>query len=403
VPGYENELSPEATPVTDKRRVLILCTGNSARSQMAEGLFRHEAGDDFEVFSAGTKPTTVRPEAIAVMDEIGIDISGHRSKSVDEFAGQPFDYVITVCDNANESCPVFPGATVRLHWPFEDPAAVQGSEEDRLAAFRRVRDRIHERMIEFFREKGWWIDEFDLAALDYPAFLTFFFDRPVVEFKDQYDLFRKGFDYFVAKDPGVVVGHLRTMCRSFTELSERYSAEQIDQGLWAVFGAGINCEQFLFDPSVDRDVRIECIESMYLPFRDVVVKRTGDPRDSFYWMWWDMILTTFWLSTGQWKFNGAGLAPKQYIEKLREYSAASPYKYSDLNDAQKLMADSMYETLLKILALDHPGCQWSALHGLGHLHHPLGRDTLRRYLDQHRSQLSDDDVRWIEMFRERIA
>ena len=107
----------------DRQRVLFVCTGNSARSQMAEGLLRHEAGDRFEVFSAGTHPTQVRPEAIVVMREIGIDISPHRSKSVDEFAGQAFDYVITVCDNANETCPVFPGRARRLHWPFEDPAA----------------------------------------------------------------------------------------------------------------------------------------------------------------------------------------------------------------------------------------------------------------------------------------
>ncbi len=128
--------------MTDKKRVLILCTGNSARSQMAEGLFRHEAGDRYEVFSAGTKPTQVRPEAMAVMSEIGIDISDHRSKSVDEFTGQEFDQVITVCDSANESCPVFPGKTQRIHWSFEDPAAVQGSEEERKAAFRKVRDQF---------------------------------------------------------------------------------------------------------------------------------------------------------------------------------------------------------------------------------------------------------------------
>jgi arsenate reductase len=132
--------------MTDKKRVLILCTGNSARSQMAEGLMRHEGGDRFEVFSAGTKPSTVRPEAIAVMNEIEIDISGHRSKSVDEFVAQPLDLVITVCDNAKESCPVFPGTTKRLHWPFEDPAAIQGSEDERRAAFRRIRDQIHGRI-----------------------------------------------------------------------------------------------------------------------------------------------------------------------------------------------------------------------------------------------------------------
>jgi arsenate reductase len=125
-----------------KKRVLILCTGNSARSQMAEGLLRHDGGDRFEVFSAGTKPSSVRPEAISVMREIGIDVSDHRSKSVDEFAQSDFDYVLTVCDSAKESCPVYPGHANRLHHNFDDPAAVQGSETERLGAFRRVRDEI---------------------------------------------------------------------------------------------------------------------------------------------------------------------------------------------------------------------------------------------------------------------
>jgi arsenate reductase (thioredoxin) len=128
------------------KRVLILCTGNSARSQMAEGLLRSFAGDRFEVFSAGTKPSFVRPEAIAVMSELGIDLAGHRSKHVEEFDGQHFDYVITVCDNANESCPVFPDDTTRLHWSFPDPAAVEGDEAARLAAFRRVRDALAEKL-----------------------------------------------------------------------------------------------------------------------------------------------------------------------------------------------------------------------------------------------------------------
>jgi len=130
-------------------RVLILCTGNSARSQMAEGLLRHDAGNVYDVFSAGTKPTRVRPEAITVMQEAGMDISGHRSKSVDEFAGQDFDYVITVCDNAKESCPIFPAKTQRIHWSIEDPAAVQGSEEERLAAFRLARDELRARLKAF--------------------------------------------------------------------------------------------------------------------------------------------------------------------------------------------------------------------------------------------------------------
>ena len=142
-----------AEPRVLNRRVLILCTGNSARSQMAEGLWRHLSQGRDEVFSAGTRPTHVRAEAIAAMQEIGVDISEHRSKSVEEFVNQPFDLVITVCDNANESCPVFPGAALRFHWPFTDPAAVEGSFDERLAAFREVRGLIATR-IRSFLENG---------------------------------------------------------------------------------------------------------------------------------------------------------------------------------------------------------------------------------------------------------
>lgn len=127
-----------------KPRVLILCTGNSARSQMAEGLLRHDAGDRLDVESAGTRPGSVRPEAIAVMHELGMDISHHRSKHVDEFAGQSFDYVITVCDHARESCPVFFGAAKKIHHSFDDPAALNAPESDRLALFRRVRDELRQ-------------------------------------------------------------------------------------------------------------------------------------------------------------------------------------------------------------------------------------------------------------------
>jgi arsenate reductase (thioredoxin) len=135
--------------MSDKKRVLILCTGNSARSQMAEGLLRHMAGDRFVVESAGVEPSHVRPQAVEAMREVGVDISGHRSKSVDEFAGQEFDYVITVCDNALELCPAFPGKTERLHWSFDDPVKAEGDEQAVLAVFRRVRDEIEVRLREF--------------------------------------------------------------------------------------------------------------------------------------------------------------------------------------------------------------------------------------------------------------
>jgi arsenate reductase len=133
----------------NRPRVLILCTGNSARSQMAEGLLRHIGGTPYEVFSAGTKPAGVNPLAIEAMREVGIDISAQRSKSVAEFSGQEFATVITVCDNAAEECPVFPGAPQRVHWSVTDPAAVSGTREEKLGAFRKVRDELERRIQSF--------------------------------------------------------------------------------------------------------------------------------------------------------------------------------------------------------------------------------------------------------------
>jgi len=125
-----------------KQRVLILCTKNSCRSQMAEGILRHYGSDKFEVFSAGTIASHVNANAIRVMEEIGIDISGQRSKSLEEFLDKPFDYVITVCDSANEACPIFPGAKHRLHWSFPDPPQTEKPNEEYLKEFRKVRDMI---------------------------------------------------------------------------------------------------------------------------------------------------------------------------------------------------------------------------------------------------------------------
>ena len=132
-----------------RERVLVLCTHNSARSQMAEGLLRTLAPDRFDVASAGTEATRVHPLAIRAMDELGIDLRGHSSKTVDRLLAEPWHCVITVCDGANERCPVFPGRTTRLHWSVEDPSAATGNEAERLAVFRQVRDAIAARL------RGW--------------------------------------------------------------------------------------------------------------------------------------------------------------------------------------------------------------------------------------------------------
>ena len=137
-----------------KKKVLFLCIHNAGRSQMAEGLLRHLAGDRFEVASAGTDPQGLNPSAVAAMREIGIDITHHQSRHVDHFAGEQFDYVITVCDRAKESCPIFPSASSILHWSFDDPASAQGSAEERAAVFRRVRDEISVRVGGFVQKEG---------------------------------------------------------------------------------------------------------------------------------------------------------------------------------------------------------------------------------------------------------
>ena len=132
--------------MADRRRILFLCTHNSARSQMAEGLLRHLAGDRFDAYSAGTEATAVRPLAVGVMAELGIDISGQESKTLDRYLGEPFDAVVTVCDQANEACPVFLGVTERLHWSFPDPSRATGTEEEQRAVYRGVRDAIRARI-----------------------------------------------------------------------------------------------------------------------------------------------------------------------------------------------------------------------------------------------------------------
>jgi len=132
-----------------KRRVLFVCIHNSARSQMAEGMLRAWAGDRFEVASGGTEAGVVRPEAITVMGELGIDISSHSSKSIERFVGQPWDWLVPVCEEASEACPYVPGAKAVLRWSFDDPSAASGTPDERLAVFRRVRDELADQVRAF--------------------------------------------------------------------------------------------------------------------------------------------------------------------------------------------------------------------------------------------------------------
>lgn len=142
--------------MTEPRRILFLCTHNSARSQMAEGLLRRLGGERYEAHSAGTRATRVRPLAIRAMAEVGIDIARQESKTLDRYLGQPFDLVVTVCDEANEACPVFPGARRRWHWSFPDPSKATGTEAEQLATYRAVRDAIRARIEREILPAGAW-------------------------------------------------------------------------------------------------------------------------------------------------------------------------------------------------------------------------------------------------------
>ncbi len=222
---------------------------------------------------------------------------------------------------------------------------------------------------------GW--TEFDLSTLTFPQFTEFFFDRPIAGDKEEYDLFRLGVDAFVASDSKIVVTHILTLCRGFATFATVYSNEQIDQGLWAVFGAAISCERFIFDLSVSDALRTECILSMYIPFAEVVTRSSTDVQATFYWMWWDMILHTFWSIADDYR---------------RDYSALS-------NDWRRVV-DTMLVTLSSILALDHKGCQVCALHGFGHLHHPSVSGIVEQYIENHRRELNRDELLWVEHCRD---
>ncbi len=223
-----------------------------------------------------------------------------------------------------------------------------------------------------------WINDFDLSTLPPAQFSTFFFDRPIVAgVTAKYELFLGEFEAFAVPNPAVVLANVQAMCRNFAELAKIYSPEQLDQGLWAVFGGVLNCATYLFDPAVESGLRIDCVESMYLPFRDVVARRTTNVKESFYWMWWDIIL------------HGLRPAPKEY-----------KFGYLTLTNDQSQMVETIFQTLSKILALDHQGCQICALHGLGHLYHPSSEKLVQGYLDEHRSEFSAEDVKWIEDCRD---
>jgi hypothetical protein len=214
------------------------------------------------------------------------------------------------------------------------------------------------------------LPNFDASQLTYQEWLRFFFDRPIG--KEVFWEERGRYFFLIEAERAVLVQHLQKMCWEHKAILEVYSREQVDQGLWAIFGT-FSYHEVIFDSTVDLNLRIQCIESMFYVFSDVVANLEGDVTGTFYWMWWD-------------------------------YMGHEPWAYSQLPenrlDRQQTL-DAIIRTLSKVLDLPHRGCQWSALHGLGHCdHHPKARELVQQYLDAHGAELSDEDRRWVEACRE---
>jgi hypothetical protein len=207
----------------------------------------------------------------------------------------------------------------------------------------------------------------DPSRLTYPEWIRFFFDRPIQEkiFWDEIDEYDEWREIAV---PARIVQYLRTLCLEHKAIREAYSEEQVEQGLWGIF-ATYMYQRTLFEPAVDVGTRIQCVEAMYYLYADVVAYLGGDKDDGFYWMWWDYI-----------------------GHEVRAYEA--------LTMDGKQVFDAVIQTLAKILGLPSLNCQWAALHGLGHVHHPKVREIVQHYLDTHGTELSDDDRRWVEGCRE---
>lgn len=211
----------------------------------------------------------------------------------------------------------------------------------------------------------------DPSQFTYSEWIRFFFDRPIQD-KVFWNEIRQYDEWTEIADPERIVEYLQTLCLEHKAIRETYSEEQVDQGLWAIF-ATYSYHEVLFDTAVDLKMRVQCIESMFYVFSEIVANLEGDVKGTFYWMWWD-------------------------------YMGHEPWGYGQLpenrSDRQQTL-DAIIRTLVKVLDLPHRGCQWSALHGLGHCdHHPKAREVVQHYLDAHGSELSDEDRRWVEACRE---
>ena len=216
----------------------------------------------------------------------------------------------------------------------------------------------------------------DFSQLTYEEWLKFLFDRPIEE-----DVFWKEHDRYdacIVAEPAKVVGYLERLSVKHRDICASYSGDQVNQGLWAIFSV-FNLQSYIFDVDVDLKIREHCIESMYSLFADAVIPLDLDVRHGFYWMWWDYILHELWLSGNE----------EYHLTSLRP-------------DLLQLL-EATVRTLSEILILPHRGCQWAALHGLGHSHHPQAAHMVQRYLEEHDTELTEEDRAWVKACRDGVV
>jgi len=258
----------------------------------------------------------------------------------------------------------------------------------------------------------------DLSKLSYEEWIKFFFDRPVIDdSNERYDLFRKDHDSFDASKPSTIINYLETLCRNFVTITERYSLQQIDQGIWAIFGPEIESHRYLTDRSVPLEKRLNCIRSMYFVYADFVAKSDIEVMENCFDMWWDFLSTNFWaqvnlnmltakhqgdseamLKEMGWK---DGMSIDDIIKNVKKKEPDDyESKLKTLNNDEKQILDVMLEILCKILQLDDGRCQQYALHGLGHLHHPKVKQVVQDFINKHEQEIDPNRLEWLEQCRD---
>lgn len=241
-------------------------------------------------------------------------------------------------------------------------------------------------------------DNFDSSRLSYQEWIDFFFNRTVIEdVALSTNEFTNGYTFFDVSDPAGIISHLTRMCREFSILADRFSLPQIDQGIWVIFGPTFEYQRCLFDRSVPVSMRVECIRSMYQVYADFVAPSDVEAMENCFYMWWDLIGESFWSEFYDYSQLHDPSAP---LDELLSNGEENRYVLDKLDEDSWQILDAIFETLVRILALDDARARQAALHGLGHSHHPHVKAVVQGFIDAHRGELTDEALEWVERCRD---